>query len=110
MEEADPARAPRARFTKLRVGLWLVLLCASVLSVCFFEATDPLECGEGRDPLHPREWLGLSLSMASLVVLIVLPPRIRLRDKPDPYTATALMVTITIILGIYLFLSGTPVC
>ena len=110
MEEVDPARAPRARFTKLRLALWLVLLCASVISVYFFEATDPLECGEDRDPLHPREWLSLSLSVAALVVLIVLPPRIRLREKVDPYTATALMVTITIILGVYLFLSAIPAC
>lgn len=109
MEEADPARAPSARASWIRLALVLAILCASVVSAIYFETADPLECGEHRDLLDPV-WLSLSLSIVALIVAVLFPPRLRMTNKVDEATATALMVTITIILAMYIYLSVSPIC
>lgn len=109
MEEADPARAPRARASWIRLALVLAILCASVVSAIYFETADPLECGEHRDLLDPM-WLSLSLSIVALIVTVLFPPRLRMTDKVDELAATALMVTITIIIALYLYFSVVPIC
>ncbi len=109
VEEADPARAPRARASWIRLALVLAILCTSVVSAIYFETADPLECGEHRDLLDPV-WLSLSLSIVALIVAVLFPPRLRMTDKVDELTATALMVTITIIIALYLYFSVVPIC
>lgn len=109
MEEADPARPPRARASWIRLALVLAILCASVVSAIYFDTADPLECGEHRDLLDPV-WLSLSLSIVALIVTVLFPPRLRMTNKVDELTATVLMVTITIIIALYLYFSVEPIC